>query len=513
MSSLLSRNFNRSIANIMYIFTIMPACYAIFSRSSYALGWDDADYLRMSICLPVNLANLDFTNFLICQQDLYKSPLLMNLGLVLTPYFMVYEVLDVLITIKIFVFMLSLITFYLYFNLQSYFNSSVTKLGLSLGFLLIFYNFRSLYMTDMINALVIVIITFKFFEVLNSYDKRQVKRLAIQLGILSACALGIRTTSAPIYMLIIYSTYIIYVRFKSRSIFLYLWAPTVVLSIFLITVWKSVIVSALSMFSGDISQYTGKWINFQNIDSYRYTLQILGLGFIFTICVYLSRFVQKKSKGLSKIYLIAMMPALSVFILYAFSQSKDPRFLLWPLFQILCIEIYARTHQRNSDYGYPLLKKLGSKLIWIRMLRTLVVGITLSGLFTFNSIPKNSDFNLTTTLQVYELIPSHTGFVCPLTDSSNLNISKILLIDQMHQGKKNLRNRLINIPDSIMNGKSLEEIKLLIKSCTISFNELAVDSKSMKNEFLSEKLSAAISFRTIITHNQKVSVSFNDVIN
>lgn len=497
----------------MYLITILPACYAIFTRSSYALGWDDADYLRMSICLPVNLANFDFTNLLICQQDLYKSPLLMNLGLVLTPYFMVFQALNVLTIIKIFVFMLSLITFYLYFYLQSYFNSLLTKTGLSLGFLLIFYNFRSLYMTDMINALVIAVITLKFFEVLNSSDKRQVKRLAIQLGILSACALGIRTTSAPIYMLTIYSTYIIYNRFRSSRIILYLWAPTVVLSIFLITVWKSVIISALSMFSGGISEYTGQWINFQNIDSYRYTLQMLGLGMIFTLCIYLSRFVQTKLKGLSKIYIIATIPALSVFVLYAFSQSKDPRFLLWPLFQILCIEIYARTDQPNSGFKYLLLNKLGSKLVWITMLRTLVVGIAISGLFAFNSIPKNSDFNLTTTLQVYELIPSQTGLVCPLTDSSNLNVSKILLIDQMHQGKKDLRNRLINIPDAIMNGKSLEEIKSLIKSCTISFNELAVDSNSMKNEFLSEKLSAVIPFRTIITHNQKVLVSFNDVLN
>ena len=128
-------------------------------------------------------------------------------------------------------------------------------------------------------------------------------------------------------------------------------------------------------------------------------------------------------------------------------------------------------------------------------------------------MPKKTDFNLTSALQVYELIPIHGGAVCPVTDSANLNISKMLLIDQINSGKKDLRNRIINVPDSVMNGKSLEEIRKIIGSCRITYNELNVDPKTIKNEFLFEKLSAAKSYRQVLSTDKKISISFNDVVN
>jgi hypothetical protein len=368
-------------------------------------------------------------------------------------------------------------------------------------------------MTDMINALVIGIATVKFLQIYDSQSKNDVTKIAMHLGLLSVLLSGIRTTSVPIYFLLIIATFITYAKFRSLKIFLFLWGPSVLFAILLLTIWKAVLVSAVSMFSGDISQYTGKWIDYQSIDSLKYTFEVIGFGLVFVFTLFLRRLLTKQLFSSMRVSLIAFAPAFSVFLLYISSQSKDPRFLLWPLFQIICIEVFLFDRERQVA-GKVSLQNSPNPLN-VHVLRILLLSLLsiLLGMYSWFLVPKKTEFNLTSALQVYEMIPIQGGTVCPLTDSANLNISKMLLIDQVNGGKKNLRNRIINVPDSVMNGKSLEEIRKIIGLCSITYNELSVDPSTIKNEFLFEKLSTAKSYRQVLTTDKKILFSYNDFLN
>jgi hypothetical protein len=492
---------------------LAPIFYLIFVKSGYGLGWDDADYLRMTTCLPVGLSNLDFSYLVTCEKDLYKSPIMMHLGIFLTPFFVVRSEIDVVLTISLLVSLLSLVTFYAYYKLQSFFPDFISKLILGLGIWIVFHDFRSIYMTDMINALVIGIATVKFLQIFDSQDEYYVTKMAMHLGFLSVLVSGIRTTSVPIYILLIITTFITYAKFRSLKILIFLWGPSALFGVLLLTIWKAVLVSAVSMFSGDISRYTGKWIDNQSIDSFKFTFEVIGFGLVFIFILFLRRLLAKQFFYSSKVSLIAFAPAFSVFLLYISSQSKDPRFLLWPLFQIICIEVFLFSREKQITAKVSLKRTPNRLTVQIPRIILLSLGLILLGMYSWISVPKKTDFNLTSALQVYELIPMHRGAVCPVTDSANLNISKMLLIDQINSGEKDLRNRIINVPDSVMNGKSLEEIRKIIGSCGITYNELNVDPKTIKNEFLFEKLSAAKSYRQVLSTDKKISISFNDVVN
>jgi hypothetical protein len=505
-----TNSFNSRIKSAL---VLVPVFYLIFVKNGYGLGWDDADYLRMTTCFPVGLSHLDFSYLLTCEQDLYKSPILMHLGIFLTPFLILRNEIDVVLTVSLLVSLLSLVTFYAYFKLQSFFHSFVSKLILGLGFWIVFHDFRSIYMTDMINALVIGIATVKFLQIYDSQSKNDVTKIAMHLGLLSVLLSGIRTTSVPIYFLLIIATFITYAKFRSFKIFLFLWGPSVLFAILLLTIWKAVLVSAVSMFSGDISQYTGKWIDYQSIDSLKYTFEVIGFGLVFVFTLFLRRLLTKQLFSSMRVSLIAFAPAFSVFLLYISSQSKDPRFLLWPLFQIICIEVFLFDRERQVA-GKVSLQNSPNPLN-VHVLRILLLSLLsiLLGMYSWFLVPKKTEFNLTSALQIYEMIPIQGGTVCPLTDSANLNISKMLLIDQVNGGKKNLRNRIINVPDSVMNGKSLEEIRKIIGLCSITYNELSVDPSTIKNEFLFEKLSTAKSYRQVLTTDKKILFSYNDFLN
>jgi hypothetical protein len=436
----------------------------------------------------------------------------MHLGLFLTPFFVVRNEVNVVLTVSLLVSLLSLLTFYAYYKLQSLFPEFVSKLILGLGVWIVFHDFQSIYMTDMINALVIGIATVKFLQIYDSQSEYVVTKMAMHLGFLSVLVSGIRTTSVPIYFLLVVASFVTYAKFRSLKILLLLWGPSVLFAVLLLTIWKAVLVSAVSMFSGDISQYTGKWINFQGIDSLKFTLEVIGFGLVFIFILFLRRLLSKEFFTSLRVSLIAFVPAYSVFLLYFFSQSKDPRFLLWPLFQIICIEVFLFAKEKQITAKVSLERFLNPLTVRTPRIVLLTLGSIILGMFSWFSVPRMTDFNLGSSLQVYEEIPVKGGTVCPLTDSANLNISKILLIDQVNAGKKNLRNRIINVPDAVMNGSSLEDIQRIIGLCQITYNELSVDPNTIKNEFLLEKLSVAKSYKQVLSNDKKILISYNDAL-
>jgi hypothetical protein len=103
-------------------------------------------------------------------------------------------------------------------------------------------------------------------------------------------------------------------------------------------------------------------------------------------------------------------------------------------------------------------------------------------------IPAKSSLNwgLQDANTAYLLLDNHLSSVCPITDSPRINVSKLLLVDELHSHEKNLTKRIVNLPDNVMNGKNLTQSLQDFAACKYIYLDRQVSSGTEKNEYLNK---------------------------
>jgi hypothetical protein len=228
------------------------------------------------------------------------------------------------------------------------------------------------------------------------------------------------------------------------------------------------------MFGGNQSNYFGAWVRAGKIN-----LTAIGFEkywkilFVISLLLLISFILGKWRTLFDKVHLIAFLPSFVVATLYGVSESKDSRFLMWPLFSIALILLI------NLDQDIIRLSSTPKTLRKALALAALtLISVTYLSLSTSNK----ENYGLTLAKDVYSSIPNE-GTVCPLTDSPELNISKILLVDSLNGNAKSITSRIVNIPDSAMNGLDLNQVIMKVSDCDFSYAESEMDFGGMKNEY------------------------------
>jgi hypothetical protein len=469
---------SRIVQGVLFV----SATLALSVKQVDLLGWDDADYIRMVSCLNHAILDGAGSEFLSCEKGIYKAPLFVNVFVLLYPLILVLKVIGILtpvLEINIYIFFLSSITLMLFAALYHGIKSSKMKLLFTLGAIVLFRNYQYLFMTDVLSALLCGIIFMYYLNVTRDKFQKDVQIDSAYLwrvSILVTVCLGIRTTTAPMVLVLISLFFIDTQKEggKSRIIktLVSLFAPIVVFSLLAVFLWKPLLPSAIDMFIGNQSKYFAEW----NSDTLVQTLkEVYSIYWIAALVIVIMIVVLTKS-GVTLRELLAVCWIPSTFILFfGISGTKDPRFLVWPIFTMIAGLAFAGKPEIHRVRDSILSKKNSSLVLVIYVL-------ILSSLTT----PWKSSLGLEKALAVYSHIRNDNGRFCPLSDSPNLNISKVLLIDELQGGKKDLNSRVVNIPDQKMQGSSQEEALDLIQGCTFWYSEDAVESGTQKNEWLGD---------------------------
>jgi hypothetical protein len=466
--------------------------------SNYTLSWDDADYLRVTSCFAHSGLNILSQNSELCESLIYKSPIFLHLGSLFSiPFqlfsFTVPDQANFLIEISLGgLFLLNMFLLaVIFFQIRSTRMQSIFVISS----IFLFKDSFTLFMTDVTASLLAGLMVLSHLKYRSFHSAATFFWVQFALFI---AALGTRTTCAPLIVLVFFAGYNFHR--KEPAVFLKALYASVCISIafsfILLKIWKPVLPSAWAMFGGNQSNYFGAWVRAGKInltaigfEKYWQILLIISLLLLIT-------FILRNWRSLfDKVHLISILPSFVVATLYAISESKDSRFLMWPLFSIALILLI------NLDQNVIRLSPTGSTLRKVLVLSVLtLISVTYLSISTSNK----SNYGLKLAKDVYGSIPNE-GSVCPLTDSPELNISKILLVDSLNGNAKSITSRIVNIPDSAMNGLDLNQVIMKVSDCDFSYAESRMDFGGMKNEY-------TLSLTNYLISTKGGSIKFQDYL-
>jgi hypothetical protein len=460
---------------------------SISFKASFALGWDDSDYLRMISCNQNALSSLNLVQFLHCQASLYKAPIFINLFIL--PSWIGQHIIHIgdLIGIQSVVFccvFLTLICIALSLRILVRLNSITNKTIFTSIVVLASIHFNYLFMTDFFLALLTLNISFDFLYLLRlirNSPKLHLKKLLF-LSSMICIALGTKFSAAPLLLYIPILLFQIFLRTrmdrkqKIKST-VALFSPLIVFASLTLTLWKISLNTGFQMFIGLQAKYYTLWFGhgFANIWYQIHQYYLVSIFFIFYGAILL--FIKRKIHVMSVEILCLSLPFLAGLILYFISKTQDPRLLLNLFLPLSLVPFFVMEDTQGSDFeiGRPRFHRIKAFGVLF-----IIIGISSFELYS------GQDFGLRDAESIYTRIPL-AGGICPLTDSANVNVSKILLIDELNKGKKSLSYRLINVPDFSMNGEnSSAALRRIQHDCRFIYREKGIVSGSYKNEFLVE---------------------------
>lgn len=461
----LNQNLIEFVLFIFFLFSLIPS-----KIGNYVFSWDDADYLRVSSCFSNRVLNSDFQNVISCERLIYKAPIFEHIGIlvgIILKFFSFFTVVSQEILIKSTLIFLATLNFFILLFLLKQLKSISLKILFVAFFFSLFYNQIVLFMTDTIASLIAAVMVLIHNQKVSNLSYNQ--KFKFQ-SILFLLAFGTRTTCAPLFLFVVYAGFCAHNQNRSmfRRAFVQILTLYLVMFYFLLTIWKSVIPSAWTMFNGNQSKYFSLWTDRAQINLIMNTIVTYSLPVLIIICLLLALIKRNSLRKTALEQLIEFLPSLVVAILFLISSSRDPRFLLWPLFSI----------------GYSLFLHLNvkdNKIEFKQKSLTFISVFTLFSMTSFITI-NESQFGLDRINIIYKQIPK-TGNVCPLSDSDSINISKLLFVDNLNNTKLNLNSRVINLPDFAMNERGAKDAIESSKTCSFAYLDNNVTFGSMKNEY------------------------------
>ena len=477
------RSFTFGTQNLINLLVTFSVGIILVSKTCYSLGWDDSDYMRMIMCSVNSIENTNLNSLIHCQGGLYKAPIFLNLFVLPTAFFLrLFEPLHLsyINDIAILCVSLTVFCFVLSRKILSYLKSNAAKV--SFAFILFSFTrkFNYLFMTDLFLGLLTAYICLYFISLykLKNIEGIIATRQILFLSILIVCALGTKFSAAPLflYLLILWVRYILRTNIRAQFFklaFITL-GPIVIFIFFLTTIWRAAWNAGLSMFIGTQSDYYSSWFGSGITRTLSQIKEFYAVPCVVILAMIVIKLVKRENRDNFFELFLPLSPLLAGFVMYLISKTQDPRFLL-PILLPMSIIILA------SMKGNDLVRDTRSSQITTRIISTLLFTSIIAGSYSYYS---NKDFDLKLPILVYDQLETN-GSVCPLTDSPRLNISKILLIDVLHNSEMSLETRILNIPDLAMNGLSRDEAVTFVESnCKYLYSENNIAPNTYKNEYL-----------------------------
>jgi hypothetical protein len=459
------------IAKLFPILCFLALTLHAFVDNVGTLSWDDADYLRVSSCFSHLTLDTPNINLVDCEKMIYKAPIFVHIGILSgifalpIHWFGTLGYIELIQISMVSLLLLQLIVLYLICRL---FSNSLDRILILIFAILFFYDSFYLFMTDTLASL---LAAYSIAHFIKSYARQDFsfRNFMIQL-VIATLAVGIRTTCFPLFALVAILWFKTWRMNRGRRPLLFQVAAIYSLLFWFLFafVWQSVIPTAISMAFGSQSNYFQEWVEKSGINLWDFTVEKYRLP---TISVMLFLILKFKSIRVSSALLLGLIPIiLMLFIFFIVSDNHDPRFLLWPLFALSIFSVCSASEfaKQESSVRPELVRILAFSPIFV---------------WSILLVLPNQTFGLEKSNAVYIALPQ-SGNVCPLSDSPNLNVSKILLIDSLYGQTKNLNTRIINLPDSAMNGKAPSEVLKISETCSVAYYEAEVKSGTTKNEYL-----------------------------
>jgi hypothetical protein len=470
------------MSRVLHLSLFVIATLALSIKQVDLLGWDDADYIRMVSCLNHAILNSSGTEFLTCEKGIYKAPIFVNIFVLLFPLIFIFNVTQNLtpeFQVNVYIFFLTFITVALFVLMYQAIKSPKMKLLFILGSITLFRNYQYLFMTDVLSA-ILCGITFVYYLNIRNKNLDSNKPIDPQefwkISILVVICLGIRTTTAPL-ILVLFSLFYMETRKKSKNqrvmtTFVALFAPIILFGFLALFVWKPLFPSALDMFLGNQSKYFAEWNSNSLLQTLReaYSIYWAAAMIIIVMMVRLSR----SGMNFREVISATWIPS-SFIIFFGVSGTKDPRFLIWPFFVLMAGLAFVEKHEMGFTKMIFPSRKYSAYVLFAYVL-----------ILSFLTTPWKSTLGLDKAIVVYSQIGNNDSKLCPLTDSPDLNISKVLLIDELQGGKKRLNTRIVNIPDQKMQGSTRLETLELLRQCNLWYSEDGIESGTQKNEWLND---------------------------
>jgi hypothetical protein len=229
-----------------------------------------------------------------------------------------------------------------------------------------------------------------------------------------------------------------------------------------------------------MSEYFKSWVNTGGINLHQIAFEMYALPSALVILLILATKSARQVIIFCKQNFEAFIPSFSLLIT-VFVSNPDPRFLLWPTYAALLLLIFATDVKCQSSHRRSFV---------LRNDFLIFASIPLAALLAPIFISSDSKYGLQSPIEIHNKIPD-TGTVCPISDSPELNISKVLLVDSLSGKQKGLESRIVNIPDSAMNGLTLDDTRKTTLTCDFVYFDTLTRSGGPKNEYFDE-LKAAL---------------------
>lgn len=458
--------------------------YGILNPIQQKLSWDDSDYLRMIFCIRNSILTFDGSGFLHCQAGLYKAPIFANiLSVPAIAGEYLFHGMDNSDQLSIALVMLTvmIINTFLSYRILKNIKSALLCTVYLLLFFQILNKFNYLFMTDLMLALIMSNILMEFTKLLanRTTTDGNLNYLEFRIGLGIAAAGGIKLSAMPLLALIpIYAIHVVYnSSSRNRQLafnrVLQISLPPILLVIMYLSLWKSALVAGGSMFKGGQAAYYLSW-NKNGISHITDQLtDYFGLAVYISIAGLLLLCIKFRKDYIISVAL-RTLPLSIGFILYNISLTQETRFLLPIVLPLLSTIFLDADRLQISDIATV-------NQVFIR--RGALLAFMFASTLTFGKLG-SSELGLSSAKEIYERIPK-SGVVCPLSDSPNINISKMLLIDALNNNQKNLNSRILNIPDSAMMGMNQSQVVNEIREkCDFAYAEKEIVAGTYKNEFL-----------------------------
>lgn len=457
----------------------------------YELTWDDSDYLKSVGCFSNAINEISLTRFAQCETTMWKAPVFQHIGvlsglIILMGRYLGFLNFESLIPVSLSVLMfiqLTLLTLILHRFKRQYLQVFVLLI-----FYLVFGRTFFAFMTDTVAALAIALFLLYFIK--YTYDGHVGNRRGLTILLCASfLVIGIRTTLLPVIFLPLMFLFLRrhYIsRKEMRSLLKILVFFFTITAITYIFVWSWVINGALQAFVGNQSRYFALWSAKYGLDLVSLTFakyQVLFIPFGATLCFVLFVFYQttrasKVDRYLVMIHFVALIPGALVFFLFVLSDSKDPRFLEWPIFTFFVVLFELADNQ---------MQKIRMKSV-LQLPKILVLLPIASSFFIYGESHKSS-FDMNGVIRIVNSLKSTQGVICPISDSKELNYPKLLLgferigIPGLQSG------RVLNLADNALNGKSLKVSKEEFENCSFVAYDNTVEAGQQKSEYLGSYLS------------------------
>jgi hypothetical protein len=459
------------------ILAVLSSYFFLERAAALTLGWDDADYLRVTSCMSNFVLSFPDRNLLECERLIYKSPIFVHLGFfsgiiaALIRFFGGFEFTDLIPLTITSLFVVNLLLIKSLSNRLEKLSQKVLLVVFSICF---FGKSYDQFMTDTLASLVSGLTILHFTQ--ETLNRKLSTRTFLYQLLLSSIAFGIRTTCAPLLLLPLFiGIYLLKENPRKFSRLFTIYVISLIVAVFFFTsLWRAVIPTAITMAFGSQSRYFSDWVANSGINLLTFTFE--EYRFPMLVILVMIFWKLRKLKTLRFAFL-SIFPAVLVIVIYIFlSDSKDPRFLMWPLYSIFVflLSIDSGTQDRSLNRQH------------FSRLSTLYAAVF--ALVIFLLYPSNT-FGLEKASEVYGELPKQ-GVVCPLSDSPTLNISKVLLLDSLNAQYLQLNNRILNLPDAAMNGKSELDAVRESEECSIAYFQVEVESGTYKNEYLATLISS-----------------------